>query len=59
MAREVFAQDREQQSTGGALGAWAEHALMRASARAQVWYDTVRAYRRAYTKSRHFRRLAG
>ena len=40
------------------LGAWAEDALQRASARAQSWYATVRAYRRAYAMSRHFRRFA-
>jgi hypothetical protein len=39
-------------------GAWAGRALMRASARAQYWFETARAYRRAYTVSRHFRRLA-
>jgi hypothetical protein len=30
----------------------------RVSARAQQWLDTARAYHRAYTKSRHFRRIA-
>ena len=57
--RDEFAEGREQRSPDGELGAWAEHALMRASARAQLWYETVRAYQRAYAKSRHFRRLAG
>lgn len=29
----------------------------RVSSRAQQWLDTARAYHRAYTKSRHFRRM--
>jgi hypothetical protein len=29
----------------------------RVSARAQQWLETARAYHRAYTKSRHFRRI--
>lgn len=58
MVRDDFGDRREQQSTSEMFGAWAGHALVRASARAQLWYETVRAYQRAYTKSRHFRRLA-
>ncbi|HEX6242973.1 MAG TPA: hypothetical protein VFZ61_18800 [Polyangiales bacterium] len=58
MLRDELAGEQEQQSSGALFGTWAEHALMKASARAQSWYETVRAYQRAYAKSRHFRRLA-
>ena len=58
MLRDEFGQEREQPSADGVFGTWAEQALMRASARAQLWYETVRAYQRAYAKSRHFRRLS-
>jgi hypothetical protein len=58
MLRDEFGEEREQQSASGMIGMWAEQTLMRASQRAQLWYVTVRSYRRAYAKSRHFRRLA-
>jgi len=35
----------------------ANQVLALVSARAQQWLETARAYHRAYTKSRHFRRI--
>jgi hypothetical protein len=48
----------EQQPASGTWGTRAEQAIMRATVRAQTWYETLRAYQRAYAKSRHFRDLA-
>jgi hypothetical protein len=48
----------ERQPAPGTRATWAEQALVRATVRAQAWYETLRAYQRAYAKSRHFRDLA-